>query len=164
MDIVGLYKTRRPDSGEISSRGFIYYWFGMNNGARLKGLAIGISSSLQLSVVEVTPVDERIVPLRLMHTLAFMCLVAVYAPTEICKADEGETFYAKLDCTGPVPSTGQTDCLGFLGRLQCCFLHCVLVPMALVLGTPIALMNFAKSWQGSNSLYNSASRTGRAST
>ena len=60
MDIVGLSETRRPGSGEISSRGFIYYWCGMSNGARLKGVAIGVSSRLQSSVVEVIPVDERI--------------------------------------------------------------------------------------------------------
>ena len=32
----------------------------MNNGARLKGVAIGASSRLQPSIVEVIPVDERI--------------------------------------------------------------------------------------------------------
>ena len=56
MNIVGLSETRRPGSGEISSRGFTYYWSGMSNGARLKGVAIGVSSRLQPSVVEVIPV------------------------------------------------------------------------------------------------------------
>ena len=60
MDIVGLSETRRPGSGEISSRGFTYYWSGMNNGARLKEIAIGVYSRLQPSVVEIIPVDERI--------------------------------------------------------------------------------------------------------
>ena len=60
MDIMGLSETRRPGSGEISSRGFTYYWFGMSNRARLKGVAIGVSSKLQPSVVEIIPVDERI--------------------------------------------------------------------------------------------------------
>ena len=40
MDIVRLHETRRPGSGEISSRGFTYYWSGMSFGARLKGVAI----------------------------------------------------------------------------------------------------------------------------
>ena len=60
MDIVGLSETRRPGSGEISSRGLTYYWSGMSNGARLKGVAIGVSSRLQPSVVEVILVDEHI--------------------------------------------------------------------------------------------------------
>ena len=52
MDIVGLSEMRRPGSGEISSRGFTYYWSGMSI-----GLAICISSRLQSSIVEVTLVD-----------------------------------------------------------------------------------------------------------
>ncbi|KAG0723422.1 Transposon TX1 uncharacterized protein [Chionoecetes opilio] len=96
VDIVGLSETRRPGSGETSSGGYTYYWSGMSNGHRERGVAIGISSKLQPSVVEVTPVDERIMRVRLKHTLGFMILVAVYAPTEMRKTEE-EMFYAKLD-------------------------------------------------------------------
>ena len=56
VDIVGLSETRRPGSGETSSAGYTYYWSGMSNGTRLRGVAIGISSRLQPSVVEVTHV------------------------------------------------------------------------------------------------------------
>ncbi|KAG0717656.1 Craniofacial development protein 2 [Chionoecetes opilio] len=62
-----------------------------------RGVAIGISSKQQPSVVEVTPVDERIMRVRMKHTLGFMSLVAVYAPTEMRKTEEKEMFYAKLD-------------------------------------------------------------------
>ena len=68
----------------------------MSNGARFKGVTISIPSRLQSSVVEIIPVDKRIMQLRLKHTLGFMSLVAVYNPTEVCGADE-EMFYAKLD-------------------------------------------------------------------
>ena len=61
----------------------------------VKGVAIGISSRRQPSVVEVTPVDERIMRFRLKHSLGFMSVVAVYAPTEVCETEE--MFYAKLD-------------------------------------------------------------------
>ena len=97
MDIVGLSETRRPGNGEISSGGYTYYWSGMSNGTRLRGVAIGISSRLQPLVVEVTPVDERIMRVRLKHTMGFMSLIAVYAPTEMCEMEEKELFYAKLD-------------------------------------------------------------------
>ena len=60
VDIVGLFKTRRPGSCEISSRGFTYNWSGMSNGAHLRGVAIGIFNRLQPSVVEVTLIDEGI--------------------------------------------------------------------------------------------------------
>ena len=99
MDIVGLSETKRPGSGEISSRDFTYYWSGMSNSGRLRGVAIAVSSRLQPSVVEVIPIDERIMRLRLKHTWGFMSLVAVYVPTEaeVCWADEKEMFYAKID-------------------------------------------------------------------
>ena len=47
----------------------------------VKGVAIGISSRLQPSVVEFTKVDERIMRLKMKHSLGFMCVVAAYAPT-----------------------------------------------------------------------------------
>ncbi|KAG0730190.1 Craniofacial development protein 2 [Chionoecetes opilio] len=97
VDIVGLSETRRPGSGETSSGGYTYYWSGLSNGHRVRGVAIGISSKLQPSVVEVTPVDERILRVRMKHTLGFMSLVAVYAPTRMRKTEEKEMFYAKLD-------------------------------------------------------------------
>ena len=53
-------------------------------------------------------VDERIILLRLKHTLGFMSLVAVYVPTEVC--GEEEMFYAKLDCSGSMPLLGHTHC------------------------------------------------------
>ena len=92
MNIVGLSETRRPGSGEISSRSFTYYWSGMSNGARLKGVAIGVSRRLQPSIAEVIPVDEHIMRLRLKHTWGFMSLIAVYAPTEVCWADERDVL------------------------------------------------------------------------
>ena len=43
---MGLSETSRPGSGEIIRRGFTYYWSGMSNSARLKEIAIGVSSRL----------------------------------------------------------------------------------------------------------------------
>ncbi len=76
--------------------GYTYYWSGRSDGARLGGVAIGISSRLQSSMVGVTPVNERIMLLRLKHTLGFMSLMAVYAHTETSVLEE-KMFYAKLD-------------------------------------------------------------------
>ena len=58
--MVELFETRRLGSGETSSKGLTYYWSGMSNGHHVKEVAIGISSRLQPSFVEVTPVDEHI--------------------------------------------------------------------------------------------------------
>ena len=45
----------------------------------------------------VTQIDERIMLLRMRHTLGFVSIIAVYAPTEARELDEKELFYAKLD-------------------------------------------------------------------
>ena len=49
----------------------------MSNGHYAKEVAISISRRLQTSVVEVTPVDERILKFGLQHRLDFMSVVAV---------------------------------------------------------------------------------------
>ena len=95
MDIAGLSETRRPGSGETSSKGFTYYWFAMSNGHHVMGVVIGICR-LKPSVAEVTPVDERIMRLRLKHSLGFMSVVTVYASTEVCETEEKEMFYEAL--------------------------------------------------------------------
>ena len=97
VDIVGLSEVRRPGSGEVSSGGYTYYWSGRGDGAHLGGVAVGISSRLQPSVIGVTPVDERVMLVRLKHTLGFISLIAVYAPTEMSELEEKEMFYAKLE-------------------------------------------------------------------
>ena len=78
--MVGRSETRRPGSGETSSKGFTSYCSGTTNGHHVKGVAIGGSSRLQPSVVEVTPVDERIMRLRLKHSLGFIscCCICFY--------------------------------------------------------------------------------------
>ena len=93
MDIVGLSEVRRPGSGEVSSGGYTYYWSGRGDGAHLGGVAVGISSRLQPSVIGVTPVDERVMLVRLKHTLGFISLIAVYAPTEMSELEEKATTH-----------------------------------------------------------------------
>ncbi len=88
MDIVGLSEVRRHCSGETSSWCYAFYWFGREDGAHLWGVGVGISSQLQRSVIGVTLVDVRIMLVRLKHTLDFISLIAVYAPTERSELEE----------------------------------------------------------------------------
>ena len=68
----------------------------MSNGHHVKRVAIGISSRQKTSVVEVMQVDERIMRLKLKHSLGFTSVAAVYAPSEVCETEE-KMFYTKLD-------------------------------------------------------------------
>ena len=89
--------------------------------------------------------------LRLKHTWGFMFLVAVYAFTEVCVADEKEMLYAKLDSGLDfwISATAGTHSLSWatsmlppaLRELATSY---ALVPMALepIIPTPL-LLNFA---------------------
>ena len=48
-------------------------------------------------ILEVTPVNERIVRLRFCHSLGVISLVSVYAPTEASDLIVKEAFYAALE-------------------------------------------------------------------
>ncbi|XP_063605644.1 outer dynein arm-docking complex subunit 3-like [Penaeus indicus] len=54
------------------------------------------SKELERLGAEVTPVNERIMAMRLKHAFGFMSLIAMYAHTNVCKLDVKEVFYAKL--------------------------------------------------------------------
>ena len=58
---------------------------------------MAISNRLSECVRQVTPVDERILHIRLEHTCGFMTVVAVYAPPEDHSLRDKEQFYHKLD-------------------------------------------------------------------
>ena len=47
-------------------------------------------------IIEVTPANERIMRLRITHTLDVISLVSVYAPTEVSEFSVKEAFYAQL--------------------------------------------------------------------
>ena len=81
-----LSETRRPGCGETISKGFTY-WSGMRDGHHVKRVAVDISSRLELSLTEAAMVDERIMRLSVKHSLGFMFVVAVYAPTKDSKKD-----------------------------------------------------------------------------
>ncbi|XP_069972960.1 uncharacterized protein [Penaeus vannamei] len=80
--VAALAEVRRPGSGTISVGGYTYYWSRHSDGHHLQGVAMVISSRLQPSVVEVTPIDEHIMVMRLKQSSGFMSLITVYAPTD----------------------------------------------------------------------------------
>ncbi|XP_069972238.1 uncharacterized protein [Penaeus vannamei] len=92
VELAALSEVRKPGSGRDSVSGYTYYWLDRSDSHHLQGVSIAISSRLQPSVGEVTPVDKRIMVLRLKLSFGFMSLIAVYAPTDVCD------FNAVSDC------------------------------------------------------------------
>ena len=60
-------------------------------------LAVAVSNKLTPMIIEVTPVNERIMRLRIRHSLGVISLVSVYAPTEASDLTVKDAFYAMLE-------------------------------------------------------------------
>ncbi len=94
--VVALSEVRRPGTGHISSGGYTYYWSGRADGRHTEGVAVAVANRLVPLIKEVTPVSERIMRLRLAHSLGMVSLVAVYAPTGMSELSTKEAFYDQL--------------------------------------------------------------------
>ena len=60
IDIAALSEVRRPDSGETMAGGYTYCWSGHSDGYHAQGVAVAVSNKLTPMIIEVTPVNERI--------------------------------------------------------------------------------------------------------
>ena len=76
----------RPECGEI-----------MVSGYHAQGVAVPVSNKLAPMIIEVTPVNERIMRLRICHSLGVISLVSVYAPTEASDLTVKDAFHAALE-------------------------------------------------------------------
>ena len=81
IGIAAFSEVRRPDCGEIMAGGYTYYWSGRSDGYHAQGVAVVVSNMLTPMIIEVTPVNERIMRLRIRHSLGVISLVSAYAPT-----------------------------------------------------------------------------------
>ena len=67
--IVAISEVRRPDSGEIMARSYTYFWTGRPDGYHAQGVAVAVFNKLTPMIIEVTPVNERIMRLKAVSHL-----------------------------------------------------------------------------------------------
>ena len=84
---------RRPGSRWVSGGGYTYYWSGRPP-EHIEGAVLAVADRLVPMITEVTPANERIIRLRINHTLGVISLVSVYAPTGGSEFSLKEAFYA----------------------------------------------------------------------
>ena len=77
---------------------------------------MAVSNKLTPMIIEVTPVNERIMRRRICHSLGVMSLVSVYAPTEASDLTVKDAFYATLEFV--VDQFPRRDILPVLGDLN----------------------------------------------
>ena len=97
ISIAALSEVRRPDCGEIRAGGSTYYCSGRSDGYHAQGVAVAVSNKLTPMIIEVTPVNERIMTLRIHHSLGVISLVSGYALTEASDLTVKDAFYAMLE-------------------------------------------------------------------
>ena len=97
ISIAALSEVRRPDCSEIMAGGYTSYWSGRSDGYHAQGVAVAVSNKLIPMIIEVTPVNERIMRLRIRHSLGVISMVSVYAPTETSDLTVKDAFYATFE-------------------------------------------------------------------
>ena len=70
-------EVQKPDSGEIMVGGYTYYWSGLSDGYHAQGVALAVSNKLTATMIEVTPVNERIMRRRIHQSLDVVSIVSV---------------------------------------------------------------------------------------
>ena len=80
---------------EVPKGGCTYYWSGRPQG-HLDGVAVAVADRLVSMITAVTPVNERIMRLRISHTLGVISLVSLYALTGVSEFSVKEAYYAPL--------------------------------------------------------------------
>ena len=104
IGIAAFSEVRRPDCGEIMAGGYTYYCSGRSAGYRAQGVVVPVSNKLTTMITEVTPVNERIMRLRIRHSSGVISLVFVYAPTEANDLTMKDAFFATLQCPRHIPN------------------------------------------------------------
>ena len=97
ISIASLSEVRRPDSGEIMTAGYTYFWSGCSDGYHAQVVAVTVSNKLIPMVIEATPFNERIMRRRIRHSLGVVSLVSVYAPTEASDLTVKDAFCVTLE-------------------------------------------------------------------
>ena len=77
--------------------GYNYDWSDRSDDYHAQGVAVAVSKKLTPMIMEVMPVNERIMRQRIRHSLDVISLVSLYAPTEASGLTMKDAFYATLE-------------------------------------------------------------------
>ena len=96
VSVAALSEVRRPGSGQISVGGYTYYWSGQDSGLHFSGVAIALADWLIPAVDNISCLSDRVMSLRLRHSLGTLAVFSVYAPTSKGDEDNKNRFYQQL--------------------------------------------------------------------
>lgn len=97
IPITALQEVRWPEDGETIIDGYTMFYSGRNNENGTAGTGFIISPTARKSVINFTPINERISVLRLRGRWFNITIINVYAPTEDKDEEVKDDFYEKLE-------------------------------------------------------------------
>ena len=77
--------------------GYTSYWPGHSHSYHAQGVAVAVSNKLTPMIIEVTPVNERIMRERIRHSESVIPLVSVFALTEASDHTVKDAFCATME-------------------------------------------------------------------
>ena len=114
--IAALSEVQRQDCGEIMAGGYTDSWSGRSDGYHAQGVPVAVSNKLTPMILEVTPVNERIMRPRVCHSLGVVSLVSVCAPPGASDLTVKDAFCATLKYV--VDQCPRRDTLPVLGDFK----------------------------------------------
>ena len=94
ISVAGITEARIPVSGECSVDQYTLYHTGGRN--RMNGVALFLNSKVSSSLIEWSPISNRILMARLRHRHGNITILVVYAPTEAATENDKDSFYNQL--------------------------------------------------------------------
>ena len=98
ISVAALSEVRWPGTGSTSAGGYTFYWSGRPDGWRTGGVAIAVAGHLlpAVDIGSIRPISERLMSLRLRHTMGTLTVISVYAPTDQADGQDKDLFYLQL--------------------------------------------------------------------
>ena len=96
--------------------GYTYYWSGRSDGYNAQGVAVAVSNKLTPMIIEVTPVNKRIMRQKIWYSLGVISLISIYTLTEASDLTVKDAFDAMLESV--VDQCPRRDRLPVLGNFN----------------------------------------------
>ena len=100
LDVLGITETHMPGIGsENLDNGGLIIYSGRADGYHYEGIGLALSKRTKDSLINSTPVSERIMTARLASKQINISIIVAYAPTETSTKKSKDAFYKLLDAT-----------------------------------------------------------------
>lgn len=97
ISILGISEMRWPQSGKCTIDGYTIFYAGEDGPHHRNGVGVIVSEDVAKTVLNFTPISDRIAILQIQGDPIDMNIIQVYAPTTGCSEEVIEIFYQELN-------------------------------------------------------------------